>query len=122
MAKQFVLTEKIVRPDSQTEFAPREVMREVASGSTTVAAATTVTALTFTRAAAERLTVASFTTNNVAGSAWANDRSVLIGGITDALSLFLERTANTDEANLRIANGLLAGSRTSEWYIVGLTP
>jgi hypothetical protein len=93
--------------------------RVVASGQTSVAAASTVDLTTITRNANERLQILGFVTEDTAGIQFSESIDVLAG---DKVGYFFERTANAGEVKARATNTHATLARTLDWVILGITP
>ena len=96
-----------------------QIPRVLGSGSTSVAALTTVTLGTFTRGANERLTIIGYVTESVA-SLQFNEAGSILGA--DGVLYFLERTANANEVLAKARNINAADARTLEWIVVAWAP
>lgn len=94
-------------------------LRVIASGSTLIGANSTVTLVTFTRIQGERVWPSYFLVESDAGVVIdEGDGAVGANGIF----LFVERTANANEASLRATNESLLVARTVDWALMGLAP
>ena len=103
------------------EFPPlASTRRIVASGTTTLAGATTSTQGPFIRLPGEVPSIHAFVTDNVAGAQWAE--SATIPAIVDIVALRFNRNAVANSFNLLILNGNIAAvNRTVNWVVEATT-
>jgi len=92
------------------------IFRIIGAGSTTLSDGTEVTALTFTRKPKERVMIAAWVTDDVAGAStdWANETPG-----ASAINLYIRRTATVQQGRLRIENKS-GQTRTVQWTVLGL--
>lgn len=90
--------------------------RLVASGTTTVAGATTNTQGPFVRLPEEVIHVDTFLIDNIAGAEWTESATT---PVIDRVVVRFERTVEADTFNLLIINGNVDTARTIRWALFG---
>lgn len=94
--------------------------RIIASGSTTINAASSTTLTTQTRNAGELVKVLSFLTNDITSATW--QEGAVLSGIVDDVQIAMQRTTTANEFAVLATNINAAVSRTIQWAIIGVTP
>lgn len=100
---------------SSAHFTLVNPWRKVSSGQTSLTANTTGTIATLTRNANEALDFYGYLTNNTASLRWGFNQ----GASGTNISLFFERTANSNEFLFRYINADLTNARTLDWVVAG---
>lgn len=94
-------------------------IRQIAKGSTSVAALSTVTLATITRNTGELLSVYAFIATNTAGIELYQG---VAPTLADRVGVYLEKTANANEVLLRANNTNSTTARTVDWMVTGIVP